>query len=130
MKNKFSVGQIVGLLVFGLVAYAGVEYHEDLLLFLHKHFPREGRGGDAVKPAAPLAPLPAQIALCRKQGPGFQACMFQAGYAVNTAWSDAHKAASAGHIDPARAREVVHDPYRAEASPVYGVPYWAPRPPP
>lgn len=124
MKNGFSVGQIVALLTFGLVAYAGIEYHDEILLFLHNRFPREGRVEEAIKPAGPPNSLPQQIALCRKEKSGYQSCMFDAGYEVNQAWSDAHKAAKAG-----TSAEAPKDAFRAEPSPLYGVPYWVPRQP-
>lgn len=79
----------------------------------------------AAKPAA--RPLADAIPACRAKGPGFHACMFDAGYAVNPAWSDAHKAGAPTRDNVAGQADAVRDPFRAGPSPAYGVPYWVTR---
>lgn len=87
------------------------------------------KAAQAVAPAAKPAPRPLADAIpaCRAKGPGFHACMFESGYAVNPAWSDAHKAGAPTRDNPARQADAVNDRYREGASPAYGVPYWVTR---
>jgi hypothetical protein len=131
VKLKFStMAQIAGLMVMGVLAYDGIAHGSQIMLSLKERFSKAVRMSEPPKPpaAAPaLAPLSTQIPLCRKQGPGFHSCMYSAGYAVNTAWTSAHDRDTGGAADIARSGEILKDAYRAEASPVYGVPYWVPR---
>lgn len=130
MKIRFSTAVQVALLAaIGVLIYDTVEHADEVMVFLKSRFARETHAPDAQKPAQapPPAPLPVQIDACRKRGPGFLACMYDAGYAVNPAWSSAHQKDSRDGNDPARAGEVVGDQYRSEASPIYGVPYWVRR---
>lgn len=89
--------------------------------------PRQAAGLAA--PAAQPAPRPLDeaIAACRPRGPGFHACMFEAGYAVNPAWSEAHKAGTPTRDNAAGQADTLRDAFRAEASRAYGVPYWVTR---
>jgi hypothetical protein len=133
VKIKFSISEFLTIAVIALAAYGLATWGTEAMLLLRAWLPRNLPGKEAPAPAPALAPLARQIPLCRKQGPGFQACMFNAGYAVNEAWTKAHDAdteGAKGTLNPARAGELLNDPYRTGASPVYGVPYWAPRPPP
>jgi hypothetical protein len=125
-----TVAQIAGLLVIGVLAYDGIAHGSQIMLSLKERFSKAVRFTEQPKPPAPppaLVPLSTQIPLCRKHGPGFHACMYGAGYAVNTAWTSAHDRDTGGAADIARSGEILKDAYRAEASPVYGVPYWVPR---
>lgn len=86
----------------------------------------------AAKPATPAVkpaprPLGEVIPACRAKGPGFHACMFDAGYAVNPAWSDAHKAGTPTRDNAAGQADALRDPFREGTSPAYGVPYWVTR---
>lgn len=87
------------------------------------------KAAPAAAPAARSAarPLVDAIPACRAKGPGFHACMFDAGYAVNPAWSDAHKAGAPTRDNVAGQADALHDPFRAGPSPAYGVPYWVTR---
>lgn len=87
------------------------------------------KGALAAAPAAKSVPRPLAEAIpaCRAKGPGFHACMFDAGYAVNPAWSDAHKAGSPTRDNVAGQADAVRDPFREGPSPAYGVPYWVTR---
>ncbi|MDD5247489.1 MAG: hypothetical protein PHY45_00790 [Rhodocyclaceae bacterium] len=128
---------VFGALILVGVAFGGSFWGVPAMQTLKDWVKPEAKAAAAVvaapqagRPSA-LRPLAAQIALCRKQGPGFQACMYAAGYAVNAAWATAHDGDISGAAGTSRfsdAIEVVGDPYRAGASPVYGVPYWTPRP--
>lgn len=89
--------------------------------------PRQG-AKTAAPPAKPAPrPLAEAIPACRAKGPGFHACMFDAGYAVNPAWSDAHKAGTPTRDNAAGQADTVRDAFRDEASRAYGVPYWITR---
>lgn len=131
MKIRFSLAEILfAALIAGLVVYVYAAWDPQLLVKLRNWFPHRESVAEATPAAPALPPLAKQIALCRKERSGFQACMFKAGYAVNSAWTAAHngdREAAAVRLDPGRAGEVLADQYRAEPSPVYGVPYWAPR---
>lgn len=87
------------------------------------------KAAPASAPAAKLAarPLAEAIPACRAKGPGFHACMFEAGYAVNPAWSDAHKAGAPTRDNVAGQADALRDPFREGPSPAYGVPYWVTR---
>ncbi|HEX8989411.1 MAG TPA: hypothetical protein VF816_15750 [Rhodocyclaceae bacterium] len=131
MKIRFSFVEAVAVaLVVGAAAYALTAWDPSILFKLRAWFPSQ-QSAPAPAASASLPPaLAKQVPRCRKEGPGFQACMFAAGYAVNTAWTDAHNKdpeGAAGTPTPARAGEVLADPYRIGPSPVYGVPYWVPR---
>lgn len=133
MKIKFSISEFLTIAVVALAAYGLAAYGTDAMLLLRAWLPRNLAGKEAPPPAPALVPLARQIPRCRKEGPGFQACMFKAGYAVNEAWTKAHNddaEGAKGTLAPGRASALVEDPYRADPSPVYGVPYWVPRPPP
>lgn len=132
VKFRFSISEFLLIALIGLTAYGLAEWGTDAMLFLRAWLPRRLQAEAPAAQAPVLVPLPRQIALCRKEGPGFQACMFKAGYAVNAAWTEAHNAdteGAKGTLNPGRASELVNDPYRAAPSPVYAVPYWVPRPP-
>ncbi len=132
VKIKFSISEVLIVAILGLAAYGLSEWGTEAMRLLQAWMPRRILGNEPVASAPALTPLPRQIALCRKEGPGYQACMFNSGYAVNADWTKAHdddKQGAQGTLNPGRASELVADPYRAGISPVYGVPYWVPRPP-
>ncbi|HEX8962554.1 MAG TPA: hypothetical protein VF801_06080 [Rhodocyclaceae bacterium] len=132
MKIKLSIPEILAIALIGLAAYGLAEWGTEAMRLLQAWMPRQLLGAPPAPAAPALTPLPRQIALCRKAGPGYQACMFNAGYSVNADWTKAHdddKQGAQGTLQAGRASELVADPYRAGPSPVYGVPYWVPRPP-
>lgn len=131
MKIRLSPTEtLFAVLIAGVVVYLYAAWDPQLLVKLRAWFPHRENVEETKAPAPALMPLEKQIALCRKERSGFQACMFKAGYAVNSAWTTAHNndhEPASARLDPARAGEVLGDQYRAGPSPVYGVPYWAPR---
>lgn len=138
MKIKSSiVGPILMALTFAALVYGGAIWGIDVMVKMKSWFARQARDAGVLKPAAPpvakpapAKPLAEQLSLCRKRGPGFHACMLDAGYAVNAAWTTAHRNDSRGTAAPGdlgATADVLGDPYRATVSPVYGVPYWVPR---
>lgn len=131
MKIRFSPTEILfAVLIAGVVVYLYAAWDPQLLAKLRAWFPHRENAAETKAPVPALVPLETQIGLCRKERSGFQACMFNAGYAVNSAWTTAHnndQAPAAVRLDPGRAGEVLGDQYRAGPSPVYGVPYWVPR---
>jgi hypothetical protein len=132
VKIKFSISEFLTIVVIALAAYGLATWGTQAMLLLRALLPRSLASKEAAPPPAPaLVPLARQIPLCRKDGPGFQPCMFKAGYAVNEAWTKAHDGdteGAKGTLNPGRATELLNDPYRSGPSPVYGVPYWVPRP--
>lgn len=128
LRNKWLTPMLVVLLVG-----AGA------LTFIDGATGRVGRWLDeltaprkAANTAVPVAkqapsPLAETIPACRAKGPGFHACMVDAGYAVNPAWSDAHKAGAPTRDNAAGQADALRDPYREGPSPAYGVPYWVTR---
>lgn len=130
MKIRFSASEyLLAAVLVAVVAYA-TGWGTEAMRALQALFPRTAQSTEppAHGPRA-VVPLAKQIPACRREGPGFQACMFRAGYAVNSAWTAAHdKDAKAGAApNPERAGDVINDQYRVGPSPAYGVPYWAPR---
>ncbi len=138
LKINFSRWKYFSVaLILALAIYGGVFRGIDAMMALRNWFGQQMMATEVAKPVLqagkPVAPVPlaVQIPRCRKRGSGYQACMFQAGYAVNAEWTSAHDkdtVATANATNFARAIDVVGDPYRAGPSPAYGVPYWAPRP--
>jgi len=104
-----------------------IVYRDDLRNWIVELTPPPQAAAPAAAPKPAPRPLASAIPACRAKGPGFHACMFAAGYAVNPAWSDAHKAGTPTRENPATQADTVRDPYREGASPAYGVPYWVAR---
>lgn len=131
MKIRLSSTEILfAVLAAAVVVYLYAAWDSRFLMKLRAWFPLRENVEETKAVAPALTPLAKQIPLCRKERSGFQACMFKAGYAVNSAWTAAHNddhEAAAVRLDPARAGEVLGDQYRAGQSPIYGVPYWVPR---
>ncbi len=124
LRHKWFVRALLALVVGAVL----VVYGEELLRWAEQLTQsRHAAKTPAVAPKPATRPLATVLPACRAKGPGFHACMFDAGYAVNPAWSDAHKAGAPTRDNPARQADAVNDRYREGASPAYGVPYWVTR---
>lgn len=118
---------------YGLAAGGGAS-----VTSLASRFKREARDPIRPKPApqtympAPRSPLADRIPACRRQGPGYNACMYKSGYVVNPQWIAAHNrdGADANSSRMPAKLETINDAYRAGAGSAYGVPYWVPAPNP
>ena len=82
---------------------------------------------DAIKtsPYPKRLPLNLPILKCHSNEPSYHACMLETGHAINPTWIVTHD--SDAKNSSQNAIEVVRDPFRADVSPVYGIPHLAPK---
>ena len=130
MQNRSMwVLRLIGAATLSALIYGGFCWGSEVLTSLNVKGKDNPKPQDVVK--AETAPHPQRLALnsqiskCHSNEPTYHACMFEAGYAINPAWIVAHDSDAKNGSE--RAIDVVRDPFRADVSPAYGIPYWVPK---